>query len=68
MTPDSYLSLFAVIVILSWWPIIILFYYHYVYIIICLLHGEELYNNLFISNFKFSVNFFFHRFSTVMLQ
>ena len=46
------------IVILPWWPIIILFYYHHVYIIICLLHGEELYNNLFISNFKFSVNFF----------
>ena len=30
MTRDSYLSLFALIVILSWWPIIILFYYHYV--------------------------------------
>ena len=48
--------------------IIILFYYHHVYIIICLLHGEELYNNLLISNCKFSVNFFFHRSSTVILQ
>ena len=36
----------------------ILFYYHHVYIINCLLHGEELSINLFISNFKFSVNFF----------
>ena len=45
MTPDSYLSLFFILMSST---------------VTCVLHGQKLYkiNYLFISNFKFGVNFF----------
>ena len=61
MTSDSYLSLFALIVILSWWPIIIFILLSSCLhlLLICLLHGEELITTIYLFQILSSVSTFF---------